>query len=233
VALWACLAAGCGVPTQAAPQTIPRAQVPFHLLDPEAPTTTTTTPPPPFTVPVLVYLVASTGQNLVSSQRLVAPPAQLSAVLDALLAGPTAGELALGTQTAISSEVRVLGASVNGGVATVNFNSAFGEIVGPQQVLAVAQVVFTVTSQLSPETGVTFEIGGTPTNVPIATGAQVPGPVHLLQYVALAPPPPGSPTATTAPPGASPAGATTTTSPAGATTTTSPAGATTTTSPVP
>jgi len=215
VALWAALAAGCGVPTQSAPQIIPRAQVPFHLLDPEAPTTTTTMPPPPFTVPVLVYLVSSNGQNLVSSQRLVAPPAQLSAVLDALLAGPTAGELALGTQTAIGSGVRALGASVNGGVATVNFNSAFGDLSGPQQVLAVAQVVFTVTGQLSPETGVTFEIDGTPTNVPIATGAQVPGPVHLLQYVALAPPPPGSPTTTTTtPPGAGPPGATTTTNPA-------------------
>jgi spore germination protein GerM len=215
MALAACLVAGCGVPTQSAPQTIPRAQVPFHLLDPEAPTTTTTAPAPPFTVPVLIYLVSSTGQNLVSSQRLVAPPAQLSAVLDALLAGPTAGEAALGTQTAISSGVRVLGASVNDGVATVNFNSAFGEISGPQQILAVAQVVFTVTSQLSPETGVTFEIGGTPTNVPIATGAQVPGPVHLLQYVALAPPPPGSPASTTpAPPGAGAPGATTTTNPA-------------------
>jgi spore germination protein GerM len=166
-----------------------------------------TTPSPAFTVPVLVYLVDPTAQHLVSSQRLVAPPAQLSAVLDALLAGPTASELALGVQTAISSGVRVLGASVDGGVATVNFNSAFGQISGPQQVLAVAQVVFTVTSQLTPETGVAFEIGGTPTDVPIATGAQVPGPVHLLQYVALAPPAPGSTTIPTAP-----SGSTTTTS---------------------
>jgi len=216
--LWAaalltlCLAAGCGVPTQNAPQLIPKAQVPFHLLDPEAPTTTTvTTPSPAFTVPVLIYLVNSTSQYLVSSQRLVAPPAQLSAVLDALLAGPTASELAIGTQTALSSGVSVLGASVAGGVATVNFNSAFGQITGPQQILAVAQVVFTVTSQLTPETGVTFEISGTPTNVPIATGAQVPGPVHLLQYAALAPPAPGS-TTTTTPAGAAAPGSAATSS---------------------
>ena len=200
--------AACGVPTQNAPQVIAKAQVPFHLLDPEAPTTTTvTTPSPAFTVPVLVYLVNPTSQYLVSSQRLVAPPAQLSAVLDALLAGPTASELALGVQTAFSSGVRVLSAGVSGGVATVNFNSAFGDITGPEQILAVAQVVFTVTSQLTPETGVTFEIGGTPTNVPVATGAQVPGPVHLLQYAALAPPPPGS--TTTAPFGTATTGSTT------------------------
>lgn len=193
---------GCGVPTQDSPRAIPRAQVPFHLLDPQAPTTTTTTvPSPPFTVPVLVYLVDDTGQHLISSQRLVAPPAPLSAVLDALLAGPTASEQALGVQTAMSSDVRVLGASVSGGVATVNFNSAFGEITGPEQILAVAEVVFTVTSQLTPETGVAFQIGGIPTNVPVATGAQVPGPVHLLQYAALAPQPPGSTPATTSPPG--------------------------------
>lgn len=184
------VAAACGVPTAFTPRPIAKNQVPFHLLAPEAPTTTTTTTPSPSFVPVTIYLVNSTQQYLVPSQRLVAPPAPLAAVLDALLVGPTTSETALGVQTALSSTVRVLGASVTNGVATVNFNSAFGQITGPQQVLAVAQVVFTVTGQLTAETGVQFEISGSPTNVPIATGAQVPGPVHLLQYAALSSPAP-------------------------------------------
>jgi spore germination protein GerM len=186
---------GCGVPTGASPQAIAKSQVPFRLLAPQAPTTTpVTAPSPSFTIPVTVYLVSPSQQYLVENPRLVAPPAELSAVLDALLAGPTTSESALGIQTALSSSVRVLGASVANGVASINFNSDFGEITGPQEVLAVAQVVYTVTGQLSVATGVQFLIDGVPINVPIGTGAVVAGPVHVLQYAALAPPAASPPT---------------------------------------
>jgi len=183
------LAAGCGIPTAAAPRPIAKSAIPFQLLSPTSPAgaTTTTTPPASFTVPVSIYLVGPTQQNLVSTQRLVAPPAPLDTVLDALLAGPTVAESALGISTAFPSSVRVLSATVANGVATVNFNAAFGNISGQSAVLAVAQVVFTVTSELTPETGVLFEIEGTPTTVPDASGAQVAGPVHVLQYLTLAP----------------------------------------------
>jgi len=219
----ATLVAGCGVPTGDGPTAIPKAQVPFGLLAPEAPTTTSTTvPPSTFSVPVTVFFVSSNRQYLVASPRSVAPPGTLTAVLDVLLAGPSAIDSENGVTTALPVGVHLLDVAVSGGVATVNFNLAFGQISGTQQVLAVAQVVYTVTSQLGPNAGVQFEIAGTAIPVPIASGAQASGPVHLLQYLSLAPqPPPPNPASTVA------AGSATTT-----TTTTTTAGATGTASPV-
>ena len=159
--------------------------------------------------------MASTQQHLIAAQRVVVPTANLDATLtaavDALLAGPTAPEVAAGDVTAFSNGVRLLSADVTGGVttrvATVNFNQAFGEISGSLQVLAVAQVVFTVTHQLGQTTGVQFEIQGVPIEVPSASGAQVPGPVHLAQYATRGP---LSTTPTTATPTTAAAPATTT-----------------------
>jgi hypothetical protein len=207
----ALLAGGCGVATGGGPHPIPKSQVPFHLLSPEAPSTTTTTSPSEFTVPVTVYFVSSSQQYLVPAERSVAAKATLTTVLNVLLTGPTTLEADKGIKTAFSSDIRLLGVRLTTTVATVDFNRAFGQISGTQQVLAVAQVVYTVTGELGQDIGVQFEIAGQPTEVPTATGAQVPGPVHLLQYLALATPA----TTTTAP-------TTTTTTAATATATTAP-----------
>ncbi len=201
-------AAGCGVSYDSGPHAIPANQIPFHLLSPA--TTTTTRPPAAVSVPVTVYFVGPTRQSLVPSARSVAPPETLTEVLDVLLAGPTTLEAARRVTTALSSNVRVRSATVSGTIATINFNTAFEEISGTAQVLAVAQVVYTVTGQLGTEVGVQFAIDGTPVPVPTATGAEVTGPVHLLDYVALAPASSSRPTA------AAP-GATTTTTTATAT----------------
>ncbi|MHB8221151.1 MAG: GerMN domain-containing protein [Acidimicrobiales bacterium] len=181
------LLSACGISTGGAPTRIPANQVPFNLLSPQAPTTTTSTPTSSYTVPFTVYLVASTRQVLVATGRSVAPPGTLTSVLDALLGGPTALESDRNITTALPSSVRLLFATVNGGVATVDFNRAFGQISGTQQVLAVAQVVYTVTGQLGPNIGVQFDITGSPTAVPTGSGAQISGPVHLLEYLKLAP----------------------------------------------
>ncbi len=73
-----------------------------------------------------------------------------------------------------------------GGVATVNFTSDPILVVGPDQTLAIAQVVYTVTQQPG-VTGVTFEIAGKAIEVPTAAGAQVPGPVARADYAPQAP----------------------------------------------
>ena len=165
-------------------------------------------------MPVTVYFVSPTHQSLVPAVRSVAPPATLTEVLDVLLAGPTTVELPTRRSPPPSAaSVRVRSAAVSGDVATVDFNSAFGQISGTQQVLAVAQVVYTVTSQLGTTLGVQFEIAGTPVPVPTASGAQVSGPVHLLDYVTLAP------TTGSGPSGAAAAAAITTTTVAPGTTT--------------
>ena len=68
-------------------------------------------------------------------------------------------------------------------VVTVNFNQAFGQITGSFTELAVAQVVATLVAQTGPNFGVVFEIDNQAISVPVASGAQVAGPVYLLQFL--------------------------------------------------
>lgn len=197
-----CASAGCGVPAGGGPHAIPRVQVPFHLETKFVPTTTTTTAPVA-TAAVDVYFVSQTQQYLVAAQRAVPAPATLHTVLDELLAGPTTAERTAGIRTAIGSgvqllAVRPLAIKPTTAVVTLDFNLAFGQISGTQQVLAVAQVVYTVTADLGRQVGVEFQIEGNTTDVPTVTGAQVAGPVYWHQYATLTPP---TATTTTAPAG--------------------------------
>jgi spore germination protein GerM len=190
VAVAAVALSACGIPTTGGPKPVSKPDVPFHLLAPQAPTTTTTTiPPTAFSVPVTVYFVAPSRQSLVATARSVEPPETLGAVLGVLLDGPTAIESDRNISTGFTAGVKVLDTTVTGSTATVDFNRAFGQISGTPQVLAVAQVVFTVAAQLGTDAGVQFEIAGKPTPVPTSSGAQATGPVHLLQYAGLAPAP--------------------------------------------
>jgi hypothetical protein len=181
------LAAGCAVPTQGSPSAIPSARVPFNLLDPHPPTTTTTQPTPSSYVGVKVYFLNTHANNaLAPSDRFVSAPAQLPAIITALVSGPSSGDSAAGLTTAIPSDVAVLSAVDNpaANVVTVNFNTAFGQITGTATEQAVAQVVTTVVNEIGLGTGVVFEINGTHTDVPIANGSQVARPVYLLDVTA-------------------------------------------------
>ena len=106
-------------------------KVPFDLLDPHPPTTTTTTQPKPSSyVSVQVFFLNATNE-LTAVQRFVAAPAPLTAVLGALLEGPSSSD-PQGTATAIPSNVKVLSVSTQAGIVTVNMNAAFGAITGEQ-----------------------------------------------------------------------------------------------------
>ncbi|HEX7444163.1 MAG TPA: GerMN domain-containing protein, partial [Acidimicrobiales bacterium] len=172
-------------PTASSPSPIAKSDVPYHLLNP--PTTTTTAPgaPPAVGVPELIFLVAPSG-HLVAATREVAVPASLTQVVGALLAGPTATESAEGIQSFLNRTGVQVTLSPTGGVATVNFTSDPILVVGPDQTLAIAQVVYTVTQQPG-VAGVTFEIAGKAIEVPTAAGAQVPGPVTRADYAPQAP----------------------------------------------
>jgi spore germination protein GerM len=186
VVMLAVFAAGCAIPTQGSPSSIAASKVPFHLLNPHPPTTTTTTPPKPSSyVGVKVFFLNTTANNaLTPTDRLVSAPAPLTAILTSLVAGPTSGDSAAGLTTAIPSNVTVISASAPASnVVTVNFNAAFGQITGTDTELAVAQVVDTVVTEVGLGTGVIFEIAGQRTQVPVANGSQVAGPVYLLQFL--------------------------------------------------
>ncbi len=177
-------AAGCGIPTQSTPRAIPRDQVPFHLLGPPSPAPTTTTAPA-VAVPETVFLVGP-DQHVIGVRRDVAVPATLTAVLGALLEGPTAAEQSVGIQSFLTGRPNSAVVTVAAGVATVDFATNPVQVVGPDQTLAVAQVVYTVTEQPG-VVGVQFQIAGQPTQVPNAAGVQSSGPVTRADYLPQAP----------------------------------------------
>jgi hypothetical protein len=179
------LAAGCAIPTQHGPSTISSSRVPFQLLSPEPPSTTTTQPRASSLVTVKIFLLTGTG-GLVAVQRYLLATAPLSSTLNALIAGPSNAESSTGMTTAIPNNVVVISTSTVGHLVTVNFSEEFAEISGESTEQAVAQVVATVVTQDGLGTGVIFEISGQNTSVPIASGALVPGPVYLWQFIASA-----------------------------------------------
>ena len=152
--------AACGIPTNGTPTAIAKTDVPFHLLSPV--TSTTLHPvvrPVVVTVPTTIYLVEH-AQHVYAVSRNVPVPATLSEILGALLEGPTAAESEVGLQSFLSGTTTRVRATVSGGVATVDFFSANPvQVVGPDQTLAIAQVVFTATEQPG-VTGVVFKIDG-------------------------------------------------------------------------
>jgi spore germination protein GerM len=181
--------AACGIPTGGGPTAIAKNNVPFHLLSPSSPTTVGSSVPPASSfVPELIFLVATTQTVAPVSRDIPVPTtinATLTEVLGALLEGPTATESATGLETFLTPKTRV-SAKVSGGVATVNFTTNPIQVVGANQTLAIAQVVFTATQQPG-ITGVLFEIAGLPIEVPTASGATIPGPVDRTSYQPQAP----------------------------------------------
>ncbi len=185
-----CLVAGCAIPTQGSPQTIPPSKVPSGLLDPRSPTTTTTLPNPSSLISVTVFFLDA-NSKLQPETRLVPSTASLQSILTVLIEGPGSGETANGVTTALPNNVAVLSTTSSstgaGSVVTVNMNNAFGQITGNNAELAVGQIVATVAAENGYGTGVLFEIEGQHTSVPVANASLVNGPVYLLEFLNSSP----------------------------------------------
>lgn len=170
----------CGIPADSQPQALARKDIPFDLL---APSTTVATPGTPgVRVPINVYLVGITG--LVPVTRGVRAPATLPEALSALLAGPTDAEVADGLRTAVSAQTSVSAGTVGFGVGTIDLGGAFGQVGGQEQILAVAQLVFTATS-VPGIVKVQFTLGGRPVEVPAGDGTLTQGPLGRSDFPSL------------------------------------------------
>ena len=194
VAMVACAAlslSACGVPVDAQPTALSRHGVPFNLLGPSVPVPTSTTAASPVEVPVKIFLLGPAGHLESVARDVPVSAPDLVNVLTALVAGPTDAEAAAGLQTSVPAQTTVLGATISGGIATVNLGIAFGQLVGPPQIQAVGQVVFTAAA-LPGVTGVTFQLDGQPVEVPVSSGVQVPV-ASTSQFAPLAPLPGGAP----------------------------------------
>ncbi len=134
--------AGCGIPVDDQPRDIPPGDRPGATERPIEPTA-----PADALGPQVYFLSAPRSggtERLQPASRTVSPT--LPAVLQALLAGPSAEEQARRVRTAVPSGTRVLGTRIaENGTATIDLDRAFDQSQGDAQRKAVAQVVFTAT----------------------------------------------------------------------------------------
>lgn len=180
--------AGCGIPpddhaTLAAPDSVP-----FDLLG-QAPSVTATTLPFAQTEKATLFLVQ--GERLAPVQRELPAPVSVESVLDALASGPTATEVQLGLRTALLLTPGLMrSGGVSGGIATIDLGQPFTEIAGRDQIVALAQIVSTVTGL--PGVGrVRFTLDGNPVGILRGDGAVTTETVSRDDYATLAPVPLG------------------------------------------
>lgn len=139
-------------------------------------------PQPEDLAAVSVYLVRD--DVLVHVTRDLPVPTTLDEILDSLLAGVSQPEERANLRTSIPPGTTLLGLEMDGGTASINLSSDFASVGGEQEILAVAQIVLTVTSTDS-VSRVEFQLEGVPTDVPVAGGALSVDPVAADQYEEL------------------------------------------------
>lgn len=175
--------AGCAPATHDSARVVADDEVPFELLEPAAPATTTSSAVPSRTG--TIYLVDDEGLLVPATRQMARIDAD--SLLDELAAEPTESEVGRGLRTLLDSEdeaALVLGVNVGRGVATVDLGPEFAELDGDSQLLALAQLVFTLTGQ--PGVGqVAFTIAGSPVDVPRADGTTTGDPVTADDFASL------------------------------------------------
>lgn len=176
----ALLLSACGIGVDASPNVVNRKQVPFGLL---RPSTHTSTPVVPGQY-VTIYLEGP--QRLVAASREVAAPVSAARVLAALGGGPTSAEASEGLESPISTAAPLSLWRLGTASVTVNVAGAFTKLAGAVQVVAVAQLVYTLTV-LPGVRSVSLRIDGKQAKVPTAKGTLTGGPLDRADYGTLAP----------------------------------------------
>jgi spore germination protein GerM len=169
---------GCGFPSQNVAQPVPEDDLPVGLRAGSVPQSTV----PAETEPATVWLVD--GEALVAARQGVAAPAAVGSVTAALLAGPNESHRERGFRSALPDPAVVVDAELARGVATVELAPSFLEISPSDQLLAVGQLVLTLTD-LPGVGGVQFILDDSPIAVPIPTGETIDEPVFREQFLEL------------------------------------------------
>jgi hypothetical protein len=128
------------------------------------------------------------GPLLFSTPRTAeSTPRVAQTALEALLAGPSAVETAAGVSTAIPEGTRLLGVSIEDGIATVDLSAEYESGGGSLSMfMRLAQVVYTVT-QFPTVQSVLFELDGQPVEVFSGEGIVLDGPVTREDYEDMLP----------------------------------------------
>lgn len=174
VALAACvLLPACGVQPQDGASLVPAREVPQGLVP------TGAAPPQPRATEVVLYVVD--GGRLVRA-RAEAERADAESALLALLSHSSRGT----STTAVPPGTEVRGVLVQDGVLSIDLTEPFGLVRGPEQLLAVAQVVWTVT-EFPDVRRVLLRVEGEPLDLPVDDGPVSDRPVDREDYRSIGP----------------------------------------------
>lgn len=169
--------AGCGFPTEGSPHAVEVEEQP-----PSSPSTTEGDVVR--TEATTVWFVRD--DRLVATTRQVVAPVDAPAVLQTLAAGASTDEASDGIRSAIPDPAMLVGAEVARGTATVALAAGFADIPAGDQVLALAQIVYTLTD-LRGVGRVRFQIEGSPVVVPLPGGGSTEDSVSRDDFAALTP----------------------------------------------
>lgn len=118
---------------------------------------------------------------IVPVTRNLPEPVDVTTVLESLLDGTTAPEERRGLRTSIPPGTRVLDVEENGSTARLDLSEDFAAVGGEEELLAVAQVVLSITAIDGVES-VLFELEGVQTDVPLPGGALTDEPITGSEY---------------------------------------------------
>lgn len=170
----------CGFPTQHRSSPVAEEEQPASLI-----TVPAADARPPLE-DVVVWLVRD--DHLVQATRRAPVPVDAAGAVAALSSGITDAELETGTRSAIPDPGMVVDATSGGGTASVELAPEFLDIPAGDQVLALAQIVYTLTD-LRGVGRVRFTIGEDPVVVPLPNGDSTEDSVSRDDFADLAAPP--------------------------------------------
>lgn len=181
------VASACGVQSERRPQRISASDIPYGLLEAAPSTTTSTTSPEVPKAGLSIFLVQ--GDQLRAVERQVTEPLTVAKVLSTLLSGPTEEEAVAGLRSAINPAASLVPSRPDPATVLVDLSPEFAHGTTAEQVLGLAQIVFSVT-EIPGVAGVRFSLAGAPIEVPTATGTTS-SPLGRDAFADLVPAPPG------------------------------------------
>ncbi len=175
--------AACGAPTSERVEIADRQDVPFGLLEPDR--VPVALQPGPASV-VRIHLFDPDRSVLVAVTRQVASTG-VEAIVRELEVDPTGVESSVGLRSALIDIDAVAAVDVDGSTAVVGLNESFTSLGGSEQVVAIAQLVYTLTAQPNIEQ-VSVTIDGESVEVPRDDGTLTRNPLTRADYTSFSPP---------------------------------------------
>ena len=153
--------------------------------------TSETSPTPPSsegeTQFVDVYFVQGNGYATAVVTAIPATPQVATGAIEALISGPTQAQVEAGLSSSVPTDTRLLGLTIEDGLARVDFSGEFEAGGGTFSMTArLAQVVYTLTAFATVDE-VEFLLEGTPVTVFSSEGLVLDGPVTRDDYLAALP----------------------------------------------